>query len=138
LGFSFYYQRTPPIEPQPFLDFVTYRRIDTLLLFPKNPAPFLPFPISMRISCFFKKRSFPPNSKNIFRINFPARFLPSGFVHAKCQIHDCILREQTPSVSSFRFACLKIALEQQRDVQTKKARASKVCAGMPRAIFLFI
>ncbi len=36
----FYYQRTIPIQPQPSRDSVTYRRIDTLLLFSQKSLPF--------------------------------------------------------------------------------------------------
>ena len=75
----FYYQRTASIEPHHPRDFVTYRRIDTLLLFPeKSPsdANFDQYPCAFHHFC--KNALFVANSKTIFRITFSSIFLPTA------------------------------------------------------------
>ena len=75
---QFYYQRTATIEPQPSRDSVTYRRIDTLLLFSEKPAtnPFSPN-IHEPFVIFQKTSFFTLIQKLFLELNFSPVFCPA-------------------------------------------------------------
>ena len=77
---AFYYPKNSlPLNHKPPLDSVTYRRIDTLLLFPKktpSDTHFDPYPCAFHH--LFKNTLFIANAKTIFRITFLSVFLPDG------------------------------------------------------------
>ncbi len=77
----FYYQRTASIEPQLSRDSVTYRTIDTLLLFSEKHRHFTH---STQYPCPFReipKTAFPDlMQKLFFELAFPARFASPSII----------------------------------------------------------